>query len=289
MTHATAILLACLWVDAGVGQDPGLPAWLPRLRPVTAIRRQTYPMQPQGQGYVYEDPRFEARIAPDGVVAFTNRQAPISLFPFSWIASLPPLREPTLDPWKPLEPSTYTSRPWRPLPGQLLTPRHQLELSQICPAGTSSCGFPPTANMISVGGSWDLTDEMMAGLGQDPNALAKARFLSATFEFRMKLAAEASAAEMKTALLVELPATLDRIWADRRYTARERRRILYEVWYQTDRTPAGQRAAKTIAIFIQERLPCGSPDAYTAAELQAFARAHPDRPFPVETCEPAPR
>jgi hypothetical protein len=50
------------------------------------------------------------------------------------------------------------------------------------------------------------------------------------------------------------------LWGDRRYTVRERRRILYEIWYEMDRTPDSERAAKIIDEFIRRCLPCGSPD-----------------------------
>jgi hypothetical protein len=125
-----------------------------------------------------------------------------------------------------------------------------------------------------VSGSFDLIDEIMRMLGQDPYSLEKARFLSATLEFRIKLAIEARKADMKNAL-DHLPSRLDELWGDGRYTARERRRILYEIWYEVDRTPDGERAARIIDDFIHRRLPCGSPDTYTAAELEAFSRLTP--------------
>jgi len=78
---------------------------------------------------------------------------------------------------------------------------------------------------IEVSGGFDLTDEIMRGLGKDPYALDKARFLSATFEFRMKLAIAQRKLQMRKAL-DELPQVLDDLWADGRYSARERRRIL---------------------------------------------------------------
>ena len=44
---------------------------------------------------------------------------------------------------------------------------------------------------------------------------------------------------MKSAL-EHLPERLDELWADQRYSPRERRRILYELWLETDQTPAGR-------------------------------------------------
>ena len=153
-----------------------------------------------------------------------------------------------------------------------------MEQSEICPP-SSSCYSPitaQTANTVGVRGNFDLTDEIMRALGQDPYSLEKAHFLSATFEFRIKMAIEAHKADLKEAF-EHLPARLDELWRDERYSSRERRRILYELWYETDRTPEGERAATVIREFVRRRLPCGNPDSYTHAELDAFAKTHPDR------------
>jgi hypothetical protein len=103
------------------------------------------------------------------------------------------------------------------------------------------------------------------------------------------MAIAARKTDMKSAL-EHLPERLDELWGDQRYTARERRRVLYELWYETDRTPEGERAARTIDAFIRRRLPCGSPDGYTGGELELFDQLHPERRFPVAAdCEPAPK
>jgi hypothetical protein len=121
----------------------------------------------------------------------------------------------------------------------------------------------------------------MRGLGQHPYRTDKARFLSATFEFRIKLAMEARKHDLMSAL-DRLPEGLDELWSDRRYSARERRRILAELWLEMDRTGEGgegRRAAGIIEQFIRRRLPCGAPDAYTKEELEALAKQHPEQPF----------
>jgi hypothetical protein len=142
--------------------------------------------------------------------------------------------------------------------------------------------------MVGVRGSFDLTDEIMRALGQELYSLEKARFLSATFEFRIKMAFEARKADLKEAF-EHLPARLDDLWSDERYSVRERRRILYELWYETDRTPEGERAATIIRDFVHRRLPCGIRDGYTRGELDAFAKAHPDRLLiPADACPAKP-
>jgi hypothetical protein len=132
--------------------------------------------------------------------------------------------------------------------------------------------------MVDVSGSFDLTDEIMRTLGQRSYQVEKARFLSATFEFRIKLAMEARKRDIMRAL-DRLPERLDELWSDGRYSARERRRILSELWLEMDRTAEGQSAAGIIEQFIRRRLPCGDPDAYTKDELDALAKQHAEQPF----------
>jgi len=209
------ILLASLGADAGSNPDAGLPPWAPRLKPAGLEDAASYVLRERGEGYVWENSQFEARVGRDGVVTFKDK-------------------------------------------------RHY--------------------------GTFDLTDEIMRMLGQDPYGLEKTRFLSATFEFRINLAIEARKIDVKKAL-DRLPSYLDDLWGDDRYTPQERRRILYELWSEIDRTPDGDRAARIIEDFVRHHLPCGSPDAYTKSELEAFAKSHPERRFaPIDECagNPAP-
>jgi hypothetical protein len=54
-------------------------------------------------------------------------------------------------------------------------------------------------------------------------------------------------------------------------------------------TPEGERAATVIREFVRRRLPCGSPDSYTRAELDAFAKSHLDRlRIPPDDCPAGP-
>jgi hypothetical protein len=78
--------------------------------------------------------------------------------------------------------------------------------------------------------------------------------------------------------LAALPRQLSAILDDRRLSPAQRRRILFLLWDEmaepddTERGWAGARARRRIDAFVQERLPAGSPGAYTAAELAAFNR-----------------
>ena len=286
------VLLAGLGADGGVVPDAGLPIppWVPRTKRVDVSSEAEYGLRRAGEGYVYETPHFEARVGHDGVVHFTDRHGSISSFPFSSLAKGQKRQSTAAPEIGVRDPSASRRGPWLPQPSQPEPPNRPMEQSEICPP-SSSCYSPFTANrasMVGVRGNFDLTDEIMRALGHDPYSLEKARFLSATFEFRIKMAIEARKADLKEAF-ERLPARLDDLWGDDRYSLRERRRILYELWYETDRTPEGQRAATIIRDFVHRHLPCGSPNSYTRAELDAFAKSHPARLLiPPDDCPVGP-
>jgi hypothetical protein len=286
--HAVcAVLIASLAADAGVRLDAGLPRWLPTLRRADLEEGATYGLRRWGEGYVYDNPKFEARVARDGVVTFKDRHGSVglSIFPFNMLPKGPGRSQERAAPARIIDPSSTRRGPWLPTPQQPPVYDRRIPQQEICPREPdSSCYVLPSANLVGVSGSFDLTDEIMRMLGQDPYRLEKARFLSATFEFRVKMAIAARLQDMKRAL-GELPSRLDELWGDGRYSARERRRILYELWYEMDRSPDGDRAARMIEDFIRRRLPCGAPDAYGKDELEAFDRVHPDRRFaPAADC-----
>lgn len=285
--HGLLLLLAAA-PDAGPGRDAGIPAWAPQVRPVDRLEG-SYGLRRWGNGYLYEDEKFEARVAPDGTVGFKDKRVGVSAFtPFSWIGKsrAQQLQQQHLPERSTRDPVEYRRTPWIAPPGPSENPR-AMPQGERCPPG-SSCYALPAPTAVQVRGNFDLTDELMRALGKDPNALDKARFLSATFEFRIKLAIEERKRLMRKAL-DDLPRHLDDFWADTRYSPRERRRILFELWYETDRTPDGDRAAKMIDAFIRRRLPCGAADGYTPGELEAFRTSHPERPFTAgQACTRAP-
>jgi hypothetical protein len=283
MGAAFAVLLATLGVDAGT------PRWLPRTRPVDLSEQGTYNLRRAGEGYIYDDARFEARIARDGVVTFKNKRGHITAISASLIPFLgkgPAPRGPTLE--STIRDYLRKRRGGSPPPPEVEPPPplpRKMEPSEVCPP-SSSCYVRPLPTAIEVRGSFDLTDEIMRAHGQDPYAYEKARFLSATFEFRIQMAIEARKADLKSSLAL-LPERLDELLGDERYTARERRRILYELWYETDATAEGERAARAIEAAIRRRLPCGSVLAYPGEELEAFHALHPERRFPAAAdCAP---
>lgn len=269
---ALCLLLAAAH-DAGVSPDARVPAWAPQLKPVDNLEG-SYGLHKWGEGFYWDNPRFEARVAPDGTVSFKDKRGSVELAGAGLASRLrgkmpAPLPERTGQ-----DPSVARRAPWLPPPDQPSSTRMPAQ-EDVCPP-SSSCYFPRSGNLIGVTGSLDLTDEIVRGLGKDPNALEKARFLSATFEFRIKLAIEARKRQMKQAL-EDFPRYLDELWADPRYSARERRRLLYELWLEMDRTPEGSRAAQMVDRFVRTRVPCGGDEGYSRAELDGFRASHPDR------------
>ena len=127
--------------------------------------------------------------------------------------------------------------------------------------------------------SFDLSDEFVRELGHRTSyPYAKADFLAATFTRRTAMAVEVTSRKMRGAL-AELPRQLDALWADTRYRRRERRRIIFLLWQDLDRSDADARSAgTTIETWIRKRLPRGSPDAYGDQELAAYSRERPGEP-----------
>lgn len=266
--------------DAGARRD-GPPAWVPRTKPVDLHEEAWYGLRRSGDGYVYQSSSFDARVARDGVVTFKTRRAKFAspLAAFGQPASRKgPTLESTLRKHLGKRRRGTVEAPPEPTP----TVSPGIDWEHICPRG-SNCDTRPYPGLLAVRGNFDLTDEIMRSLGQDPYAAEKARFLSSTFEFRMRLATTARKENLRTAL-DHLPERLDQLWGDERYSPRERRRLLYELWSEMDDSPEGLRGAATVMGFIRRRLPCGSPAGYTREELAGFARLDPRRRFAPEGC-----
>jgi hypothetical protein len=250
--------------------DAGIPIWLMAGPPPTDTP-QEYQLRRVGDGYVYEEQTFEAKIARDGVVSFHDQKSKLTTLGFLLGPRPNPAGTPTLQGLlfgrKRRPPAVHQT----PLPG---SPADRLEPSVVCPdQASSSCAaryeyLSKTIIVLGAKGTMDITDAILRALGQDPYRVQKARFLAATFEVRMKLAAAAQKEYVFTSL-DRLPAALADLWRDARYSLRERRQILFELWCEADRPPEGSQARIIIEAFIRRALPCGSPDAYTPAELQA--------------------
>lgn len=121
--------------------------------------------------------------------------------------------------------------------------------------------------------TFDLTDLVMKGGKQDPNAAEKRRFREFTEPLRRELRNKRAQGQREDAL-VQLNGELDEIWSSTRPAA-VRRRELFEKWseYADDREAAGgSKARRLIEEYIRKHLPAGSPGAYTDEELRRFTQ-----------------
>lgn len=278
------IAVVSLAVEPTAPVHPGgeVPVWLRAPLSQTNSPEKEYQLRPEGDGFIFSEPAFDARVARDGVVTFSDRKVALNYLGAIPKPVPPPGENETLQGLffgRAVHPQP--AAPLEPLP---LSPAERLAPAEFCPP--ESCfALPDNMVVAGVGVSMDLNDESARTLDEDPYRAEKARFLAATFEVRMKLAVAAWRDDVRKSV-VDLPDALTNLWRDLRYSARERRRILFELWRETDNTPEGVRAATEIELFIQRELPCGSPDAYTASELQDYRGQQAARVFsPYGSCK----
>jgi hypothetical protein len=244
------------------------------LAPVIAGRREQpvkYNLRPvAGGGYEFDDPRFSAQVARDGRVTFSDHHVSKN-----W-KLLPVLPEPHPPGTKTLEGTVrgmlgQRQRPTEPGPNDLPAPKHEPVAPLEPPASENdrkwAAEHPLVPVMIS-GATLDLTDEYYRLMGEDPYRREKARFLAATFDVRLAMAARAEAADLRAAT-AELPDRLAKIWADRAQPPAARRRIICALWGEMRRDGKGTPAADAITTFVRTHLAAGTRDAYSPAELAA--------------------
>ena len=226
-----------------------------------------------GGGYVFDDYRFDARIAPDGHVTFHDKHFRLETRVFGVSAekyrragdkrpSLVQAIEQVMrgDPDRPISPMVEVC---------------QQRVDMILP-GLAPCIL--TATPIPVRGSFALTDELMYLTGQGWYRYEKAKFLSATFDFRVRLAAKRHAKLLREAM-ADLPERLDALWRDAGFTPREKRRIMCLLWAEVNvDQPAARKAADVITSWIRRRLPPAARTP-TARPSSRPARRAGKRPF----------
>ena len=245
--------------------DAGQPFALPPIAPTPPARPNegTYRLwhAPDGS-YVYDDIRFEARIAPDGHVTFKDIHLRLETYVFGV-----PLRRYKTD-GNERRPSVVGALR-QAIRGDI---EGALPIDpSLCPAnsdpGRSAGPCRLALAPITLVGKFDLTDEVMNLTGQGWYRYEKAKFISATFEFRVKLAAEEYRKRL-TEAVADLPHRFDLLWSDLRYTAREKRRIICLTWAEVDlEDPATRIAAERIIAWVRRGLPQGSAAAYSDDEV----------------------
>jgi hypothetical protein len=256
------------------GPDAGAPLLaipLPRTPPANQDRYLL--TRSADGGYVYDDLRFVARVAPDGHVTFSDKHIRLETRVFGVLTqkyrrlgdgrpSLVQAIEQVMrnDPDRPVAPMAEVC---------------QQRVDALLP-GLAPCLLVETP--ISFALTVDFTDEVMRLTGNGWYRYEKAKFLSATFDLRARFAAERQARRLRDEI-AELPSRLDTLWRDGAFTEREKRRIICLLWAEVQvEDHDASRAAGTVISWIKRRLPPGSAAAYSASEIAACA-ADGRRPF----------
>lgn len=225
-------------------------------------REGNYELRPAKDGsgeLTYDGAAFAARISVDGGVSFHDRRV-------RDLSALPPfLPAPVANGVPSLQATLSSVLRGKKAPAVQpdVTPDESFLIipmvSRYRPdprEGCRTCDFSPYLMPFNVTGKADLTDALTRLSGQDPNRLEKARFLTATRELRVRMAARAHAVWVRQAS-ANLPARLDTIACDTRMSVAERRAILEALADEMDATPAGRDAAARIDAFLTARF--GSP------------------------------
>ena len=235
MSSLAAVLGMLIAADGGAPAPAVQPA-PSLLAPRPAVSREVreeYVLQPakdRSGDLVYEGPRFTARVARDGSVTFGDRK--VVDFKWSFWPRRVTLAVPSLqsslgalvrghDPPPPPRPDDRGPPPET----TTLIP----EVSRYRPDPREACReckdmrFAPLP--LSVGGRFDLTDEITRMNGTDPLRYEKAQFLVATRERRVGMAVKRHATNVHRAT-AELPAMLASIACDDRMSRADRLAIL---------------------------------------------------------------
>ena len=247
--------------DGGVGTltpTPTLEAPPPQARSEAAASYELRPAKDGSGDLLYDGRTWSARVSIDGSVAFSDRRA-------SDVGFLPPWLPAPVDNGVPSLQSTVTSLLRRrkvPQPREVPPPDDSFliipNVTPYRPDPREACRecndihFSPT--LAGATGHFDLADELGRFARQDPHRLEKARFLAATRELRIRMAAAAHAFWIRRAA-AELPARLEAIACAGNRPAAERRAILEALRAEMDGGPDGRAAAERIGAFLEARFP----------------------------------
>ncbi|HWN68076.1 MAG TPA: hypothetical protein VNM90_10590, partial [Haliangium sp.] len=232
-----------------------------------------WPAAPRGQSPIDLSPAHAARlVAPD---PGPRPSSPLML------PGGPPAAPDVRDDWAPSGEGTYrvadlafTARIARD--GQVtIDDKPSFELAPSLPRVREDPLHPGNLLLMMDIARFDVTDWLMRSSGMDPYSARKARFLDQTRDARAAMRAEAQREDLRNAIAA-LPDLLGAIWRDPGLTATERRELVFRLWDECTETgseelvSASRTARATILGFIRRTLPEGSPDAYTAAELESL-------------------
>jgi len=120
-------------------------------------------------------------------------------------------------------------------------------------------------------GHFDLGDLAAAAQGQNPYSAREEWFMRHTEALREQIDRQWREGVERRAL-ARLRGRLSRTWDDPSQPAPARRRALFTMWDETADDELGAEVRRRIIAFVRERLPRGSEDAFTDAELRALNR-----------------
>ena len=223
---------------------------------------------------IYDGRGFRARVAPDGGVEFDDKQI-TGLTPLPWLPEpvrygVPSLQSTVRNALQgkppPPAPAPDTSGP--PPETTSVIP----EVSRYRPDPRESCyrcslDYQQPA-LVSALGRFDAGDELARLNGQDPNRVEKARFLTATRDARVQMAATAHAQNVRQAM-AELPARLDAIACDPRLSTAQKHATLTALRDEMNASAEGREAADRINNFLtrfEEGVPACAREPSPAAQ-----------------------
>lgn len=134
----------------------------------------------------------------------------------------------------------------------------------------------------AIGGRFDLTDKVMRAAGMNPYRHEQHRLAEETREERLCRMRDAQVKNEREALY-NLNERLQGIWNAPTMTARERRKLLFQLWDECrEAVPdAGIESAEmvraTIEAFVRKHLPKNSAQAYLSTELAVLNRSRNSR------------
>ena len=130
--------------------------------------------------------------------------------------------------------------------------------------------------------SFDASDSAMRAAREDPYLAEKLRVMELTREERHEMRRLHDQVVMQRAL-DDLPRYLDAVWRQRRWSAPERRRVLFALWDEAAEDgnellrAGGAEARRLIEEFIAYRIPPGSREGFRTHELVRLNRIRQSR------------
>ena len=155
--------------------------------------------------------------------------------------------------------------------------------AQILSDGTIKFRDRSNVDVNGLTGRFDITDAVMASLGEVLYPYRKLKLMDESREMRANMALSSKAFNLRQAL-ANYKKHLHRIWNQSEMSARERRRALFLLWDECAEigSPEVLSSARSIramtVAFIRKYAPRDSPSGYTAGELEALNRHRRSKP-----------